>query len=228
MLPDVSAQQWKLAPHPPQNSLMLLLFFLSSSSAPSCISPSHQPGGGSHRENHCIMATHWWRTIFISITKIYTITHFFVLYFPGFCSAVNTHFFCLHHARRKKRSICYPWITWRSETWRKALCPQSISSQSSTPNRGQIYLVKWICVNAHVPYQFGVHTCPLANPTHSLFVFGLSVQERLQGSSPSRTDLWFSRGCGQLESILPQGRSLSREGPGMWVVGWGFLFLEIH
>ena len=43
----------------------------------------------------------------------------------------------------------------------------------------------------------------------------LSVQKRLQGSSPSWTGMWFSRGCGQLESLFPQGWSLSGEGPGV-------------
>ena len=39
--------------------------------------------------------------------------------------------------RRKKRNTCSPWTTWSSETWRKASCPPSTSSPSSTQRAGQ-------------------------------------------------------------------------------------------
>lgn len=80
--------------------------------------------------------------------------NFFVVCTQGFSSALKTYFFCLPHARRKKRSTCCLWITWRSEMLRKALCPQSTSSQSLTLNRGQVYVVKWKRINAHVPLPF--------------------------------------------------------------------------
>lgn len=111
--------------------------------------------------------------------------------------------------------------------WRKGSCPQSTPLLSSTRNRGQgsvnrgdvcrplwmhTHLISvFMCMNFLV-YWLRIHT-------HTyLSVFCLSVQKCVQGSSPSRTGMWFSRGCGQLESILPQGWSLSRERPGMRVV----------
>lgn len=73
------------------------------------------------------------------------VCNFFLLYILGFSCVVNTHSFCVSHYRRKKRSICCRWITWSSEMWRKVSCPQNTSSQSSTPNRGQGYIVRLRC-----------------------------------------------------------------------------------
>lgn len=39
--------------------------------------------------------------------------------------------------RRKRRSTCSPWTTWRSATWRRASCPASTYSVFSTRSRGQ-------------------------------------------------------------------------------------------
>lgn len=144
MLPDVSAQQWKLALHPPRTPSCSAFYFPIMH-----CSVSTAWWWSTLKDMHRIKSTHWWRIVFISIIKLYNYSLYEVT-----CrlfqirSAVKTYFVCLPLARRKKRSICCPWITWSSEMWRKDLCPQSTSLQSSTPNRGEVYVfIEHICVN---------------------------------------------------------------------------------
>lgn len=40
--------------------------------------------------------------------------------------------------RRKRRSTCCPWTTWRCATWRRVLCPASTYSASLTRSQGQL------------------------------------------------------------------------------------------
>lgn len=71
--------------------------------------------------------------------------------------------FSLSCVRRKRRSTCYPWITWRLEMWKRALCPQSTSLPSSTQSRGQGSVHLSVCFYFSVTVWTCLHWSKLTN-----------------------------------------------------------------